>query len=109
MSRLEWCGKKQRNWALSRAPGSVIRFFSANPWKTDLLRKQSPDLNLLVPQKHKGRARSARRSAIDLLFKDQFAISWGAIVAGGVAAAALTLTLLSFGSAMGFSSVSPWP
>jgi hypothetical protein len=41
--------------------------------------------------------------------KDQLAISWGAIVAGGVAAAALTLTLLSFGSAMGFSSVSPWP
>jgi hypothetical protein len=41
--------------------------------------------------------------------KDQLAISWGAIVAGGRAAAALTLTLLAFGSAMGFSSVSPWP
>src|ERR1700746_353565 len=41
--------------------------------------------------------------------KDQLAISWGAIVAGGIAAAALTPMLLAFGSAMGFSSVSPWP
>lgn len=36
------------------------------------------------------------------------AISWRAIVAGGFAAAALTLALLAFGSAVGFSSVSPW-
>jgi hypothetical protein len=36
------------------------------------------------------------------------AVSWGAIVAGGVAAAALTLILLSFGAGVGFSSVSPW-
>jgi hypothetical protein len=39
---------------------------------------------------------------------DQSALSWAAIVAGGVAAAALTLVLLAFGSAMGFSAVSPW-
>lgn len=34
------------------------------------------------------------------------AVSWGAIIAGGVAAAALSLVLLAFGA--GFSSVSPW-
>jgi hypothetical protein len=36
------------------------------------------------------------------------AVSWGAILAGGVAAAALTLILLALGSGVGFSSVSPW-
>ena len=36
------------------------------------------------------------------------AVSWGAIVAGGVAASALTLVLLSFGAGVGFSSISPW-
>jgi hypothetical protein len=36
------------------------------------------------------------------------AISWAAVVAGAVAAAALTLVLLAFGAGMGFSSVSPW-
>jgi hypothetical protein len=36
------------------------------------------------------------------------AISWRAIVAGGFAAAALTLALIAFGSAVGFSSISPW-
>jgi hypothetical protein len=39
---------------------------------------------------------------------DPHAISWRAIVAGGFAAAALTLALVAFGSAVGFSSVSPW-
>jgi hypothetical protein len=39
---------------------------------------------------------------------DASALSWAAVVAGGIAAAALTLLLLAFGSAMGFSSVSPW-
>jgi hypothetical protein len=38
----------------------------------------------------------------------QSATSWAAIIAGGVAAAALTLVLLAFGSGMGFSAVSPW-
>ncbi len=38
----------------------------------------------------------------------QSATAWGAIVAGGIANAALTLLLLAFGSGMGFSSVSPW-
>jgi hypothetical protein len=36
----------------------------------------------------------------------QSATSWAAIIAGGVAAAALTLVLLAFGSGMGFSAVS---
>jgi hypothetical protein len=40
---------------------------------------------------------------------NQSATSWGAIIAGAVAAAALTLVLVSLGSAVGFSSVSPWP
>jgi hypothetical protein len=35
-------------------------------------------------------------------------LSWRAIIAGAVAAAALTLILLAFGSAVGFSAVSPW-
>jgi len=39
---------------------------------------------------------------------DPHAISWRAIVAGGLAAAALTLALVAFGSAVGFSSISPW-
>src|SRR5665647_2074416 len=36
------------------------------------------------------------------------ALSWAAVVAGAVAAAALTLVLLAFGAGMGFSTVSPW-
>jgi hypothetical protein len=36
------------------------------------------------------------------------AVSWAAIVAGGLACAALTLVLLAFGTGMGFSVVSPW-
>ncbi len=41
--------------------------------------------------------------------KDQSAVSWAAVLAGGVTAAALTLVLLAFGAGMGFSAVSPWP
>lgn len=37
------------------------------------------------------------------------AVSWSAIAAGTVAAIALTLTLLTIGSAFGLGSVSPWP
>ena len=36
------------------------------------------------------------------------AISWVAVAAGAIAAAALTLVLLAFGAGMGFSAVSPW-
>jgi hypothetical protein len=35
-------------------------------------------------------------------------VSWGAVIAGGVAASALTLMLLVFGVGMGFAAVSPW-
>jgi hypothetical protein len=42
------------------------------------------------------------------LEENQSAVSWAAIAAGGVAAAALTLVLLAFGAGMGFSSISPW-
>ena len=36
------------------------------------------------------------------------AVSWGAILAGGIAAAALSLVLLAFGAGVGFSVISPW-
>jgi hypothetical protein len=42
------------------------------------------------------------------LEENQSALSWAAVAAGGVAAAALTLLLLAFGAGMGFSSISPW-
>ena len=40
--------------------------------------------------------------------EESSAISWAAVTAGAVAAAALTLVLLAFGAGMGFSAVSPW-
>jgi hypothetical protein len=40
--------------------------------------------------------------------EESSAISWAAVTAGAVAAAALTLVLLAFGAGMGFSVVSPW-
>src|ERR1700675_4143682 len=36
------------------------------------------------------------------------AVSWGAILGGAVAAAALSLILLALGSGLGLSSISPW-
>jgi hypothetical protein len=36
------------------------------------------------------------------------AISWGAVIGGAVAAAAITLLLVTLGSGVGLSSVSPW-
>jgi hypothetical protein len=36
------------------------------------------------------------------------AVSWGAIFAGAIANAALTLALIAFGVGMGFSTVNPW-
>jgi hypothetical protein len=35
-------------------------------------------------------------------------VSWGAVFAGGVAAAGITLILLVVGAGLGFSSISPW-
>lgn len=37
------------------------------------------------------------------------AVAWSAVIAGAVAAIALTLTLLALGSAFGLATVSPWP
>ena len=36
-------------------------------------------------------------------------LSWGAVVAGALCAAAIGLVLVTFGSAIGLSAVSPWP
>jgi hypothetical protein len=36
-------------------------------------------------------------------------VSWGAIVAGGVAAAAMAIILMTLGAGLGLISVSPWP
>jgi hypothetical protein len=36
------------------------------------------------------------------------AVSWGAILAGGIASAAVTLVMVAFGIGVGFSVVSPW-
>src|SRR5215813_5151502 len=36
-------------------------------------------------------------------------LSWGAIIAGALCAAAISLVLFTFGSAVGLSAVSPWP
>ena len=52
---------------------------------------------------------SVRSETAKVVDSGQSATSWAAIIAGGVAAAALTLVLLAFGSGMGFSAVSPWP
>ena len=38
----------------------------------------------------------------------QSAVSWGAIAAGAVGAAALTLILIAFGAGLGLSAISPW-
>lgn len=39
---------------------------------------------------------------------EQATVSWGAVIAGGVAAAALSLFLLALGVGLGLSSISPW-
>jgi hypothetical protein len=47
--------------------------------------------------------------AHDLTIDDvRSSVSWGAVLAGGIASAALTLVLLAFGAGVGFSVVSPW-
>lgn len=46
--------------------------------------------------------------SVDAVADNPSAVSGGAILAGAFANAALTLVLLAFGSAVGFSSVSPW-
>src|SRR4029079_18270818 len=36
-------------------------------------------------------------------------VEWGAVIAGAFLAAAISFVLLSFGTAIGLSSTSPWP
>ncbi len=48
-------------------------------------------------------------TGITVMDTDQSAVSWSAIAAGATANAALTLVLIAIGSALGFSSISPWP
>jgi hypothetical protein len=43
-----------------------------------------------------------------MLIDAQSAVSWGAIAAGAVGAAALALLLIAFGAGLGLSAVSPW-
>ncbi len=43
-----------------------------------------------------------------MLIDAQSAVSWGAIAAGAVGAAALALVLIAFGAGLGLSAVSPW-
>jgi hypothetical protein len=51
---------------------------------------------------------SATGQAINTPARDSSAVSWGAVIAGGVAAAALSLILLILGTGLGLSAVSPW-
>jgi hypothetical protein len=46
--------------------------------------------------------------AASTLADAQSAVSWGAIAAGAVGAAALALLLIAFGAGLGLSAVSPW-
>ncbi len=50
----------------------------------------------------------ATMAVSDLTQTEQSTVSWGAVVAGGMAAAALSLFLLALGVGLGLSSISPW-
>lgn len=49
-----------------------------------------------------------RTDGVDAVQGGSSAVSWGAILAGAVGAAALSLLLVILGSGLGFSAVSPW-
>lgn len=55
-----------------------------------------------------GAIRTLEGANLDQTRPDASAVSWGAILAGAVAAAALSLILLMLGVGLGLSSVSPW-
>jgi hypothetical protein len=44
----------------------------------------------------------------DVTQSEHSTLSWGAVIAGGIAAAALSLFLLALGMGLGLSSISPW-
>jgi hypothetical protein len=50
----------------------------------------------------------ATMAVTDLSQTEQSTVSWGAVIAGGIAAAALSLFLLALGVGLGLSSISPW-
>ena len=50
----------------------------------------------------------ATMAVSDLTQTEQSTVSWGAVIAGGIAAAALSLFLLALGVGLGLSSISPW-
>ena len=50
----------------------------------------------------------AATAVSDLTQSEQSTVSWGAVIAGGMAAAALSLFLLALGVGLGLSSISPW-
>jgi hypothetical protein len=50
----------------------------------------------------------ATMAVSDLTQTEQSTVSWGAVIAGGMAAAALSLFLLALGVGLGLSSISPW-
>jgi hypothetical protein len=50
----------------------------------------------------------ATMAVTDLSQGEQSTVSWGAVIAGGIAAAALSLFLLALGVGLGLSSISPW-
>lgn len=52
-------------------------------------------------------ASAVQAAALDTMEPDRL-VDWSAILAGGVAAVALSVLLLGFGAALGLSSVSPW-
>ena len=43
-----------------------------------------------------------------VLTDERSAVSWGAVIGGGIAACAATLFLLAFGVGVGLSTISPW-
>jgi hypothetical protein len=50
----------------------------------------------------------ATMAVTDLSQTEQSTVSWGAVIAGGITAAALSLFLLALGVGLGLSSISPW-
>ena len=50
----------------------------------------------------------ATMAVSDLTQTEQSTVSWGAVIAGGLAAAALSLFLLALGVGLGLSAISPW-
>jgi hypothetical protein len=50
----------------------------------------------------------ATLAVTDVTQTEHTTVSWGAVIAGGIAAAALSLFLLALGVGLGLSSISPW-